>query len=151
MIKSKNKTEILVRAVIQDGNKVLVCKKLNKRYFFFPGGHLEFGESAKDALARELKEELGVAVKKCSFIGGSEHTFVEDGIKHHEINLAFDTSVKKINTKSQENHLKFLLLDKNSLVKEKVLPLVLAQAIFRWFKNKKPFWVSEKWKKEIEL
>ncbi|TSC53278.1 MAG: ADP-ribose pyrophosphatase [Parcubacteria group bacterium LiPW_39] len=68
---------------------------------------MEFGESAKDALVRELKEELGVAVKRCSFIGGSEHTFIEDGIKQHEINLAFDTSVKKINTKSQEDHLGF--------------------------------------------
>ncbi len=105
---------------------------------------MEFGESAKDALARELKEELGAAVKKCSFIGGSEHLFIEDGIKRHEINLVFDTSVKKIKTKSQEDHLEFLFLDKNSLVKEKVLPLVLVQAILEWFKNKKLFWVSEK-------
>jgi len=143
MRKYKKEIEILVRAIIQDNGKVLVCRKIGKRYYFFPGGHVEFGESAKKALARELKEELGINIKKSSFIGGSEHLFIEDGIKHHEINLSFQVLPEKLDTKSKENHLRFFLFDKKKLVKETVLPRSLKKAILKWLKNKKPFWVSE--------
>jgi len=77
------KIEVLVRAIIQKKGKILICKKIGKdyrgkNYYFFPGGHLDFGESAKEALKRELMEELGLKIKKSSFIGISEHLFVED-------------------------------------------------------------------------
>ena len=143
MVQKKNEVEILVRAVIQIKGKILVCKKVGRDYYFFPGGHLEFGENAKEALARELKEELGLKIKKCSFIGGSEHVFMEDKIRHHEINLVFGTSIKEINTKSMESHLRFYLFSKNQLAKENVLPVMLKGAILKWLKNKKPFWVSQ--------
>jgi ADP-ribose pyrophosphatase YjhB (NUDIX family) len=137
------KIEVLVRAIIRDKGRFLVCKKKGKKYCFFPGGHVEFGESAEKALKREIKEELGLNIKKCSFIGGSEHLFTEDGKKRHEINLAFWVPIKKINTKSNEDHLQFFLMNKNQLVKEKVLPTSLTKALLRWLKDKKPFWVSE--------
>jgi ADP-ribose pyrophosphatase YjhB (NUDIX family) len=135
--------EVLVRAIIKNKGKILVCKKLNKRYYFFPGGHVEFGESAKEALSRELKEELGLKIKKISFIGGSEHVFVEDGIKHHEINLALDVKADKLKLESKENHIQFFLIDKNRIAKENILPIVLKRAILGWFKDKKMFWVSQ--------
>jgi len=49
MVQKKNEVEILVRAVIQIKGKILVCKKVGRDYYFFPGGHLEFGENAKEA------------------------------------------------------------------------------------------------------
>ena len=139
----KKEIEVLVRAIIQDKGRVLVCKKVGKRYYFFPGGHLNFGESTKEALNREIKEELGITIKKCFFIGGSEHVFIEDRIKHHEINLAFWLPIKKINTESKENHLQFFLIDKNQLAKENILPVVLKKAVLKWLKDKKLFWVSQ--------
>jgi len=140
---SKKEIEVLVRAIIQTKGEILVCKKVGKRYYFFPGGHVNFRESTTEALKRELKEELDIDIQSCSFIGGSEHIFVEDGIKRHEINLAFRVPIKKINTKSNEDHLQFFLMNKNQLVKEKVLPTPLTKALLRWLKDKKPFWVSE--------
>jgi len=139
----KKEVEILVRAVIQDKEKILVCEKVGKNYYFFPGGHLNFGESTKKALIRELKEELGLSIKECSFIGGSEHRFIEDGKKHHEINLAFKVPVGKISTESKENHLRFFLMDKRQLAKEKVLPTVLTKAVLKWLKDKKTFWTNQ--------
>lgn len=139
----KKEIEVLVRAIIQNKGKILLCKKIGKNYYFFPGGHVEFGESLNQSLIREIKEELGLKIKKCSFAGGSEHLFKEDGKKHHEINFAFDVEIDKSEFKSKEDHLQFFLKTKKELSKEKILPKVLTKAILKWLKTKKPFWVSE--------
>jgi len=139
----KKEIEVLVRRIIQHRGKILVCKKIGKYYYFFPGGHVDFGENAKEALTREIKEELGLPIKKCFFIGGSEHLFTKDWKKYHEINLAFSVSVRKISTKSKENHLRFFLMDKKQLARENVLPQSLKKAVLKWVKDKKPFWVSQ--------
>jgi 8-oxo-dGTP pyrophosphatase MutT (NUDIX family) len=144
MMKNRKKEiEVLVRGIIQHRGKILVCKKIGKYYYFFPGGNIEFGENTKEALTREIKEELGLSIKKLKFIGGSEHLFTEDGKKHHEINLAFSVLVRKINTKSKENHLCFFLMDKKPLARENVLPQSLKKAVLKWVKDKKPLWVSQ--------
>lgn len=62
------KIDVLVRALIVQKGKILVCKKLNRDYYFLPGGHVDFGESLRESLKRELKEELGLKIKKSNFI-----------------------------------------------------------------------------------
>lgn len=49
--------EILSRAVIINGDKVLLANMRGKKRYFLPGGHVEFGETATAALVRELDEE----------------------------------------------------------------------------------------------
>ena len=142
MNKYKKEIEALVRAIIQDKGKILVCKNVEKGYYFFPGGHVKFGESPKEALTRELKEELGLKIKKCNFIGGSEHLFTEDGKKYHEINLVFDVKINKLKIQSREDHIEFYLKTKEQLLKEKTLPVILTKAILKWLKNKRPFWAT---------
>ena len=137
------KIDIIVRAIIQNKGKILVCKKVGKGYYFFPGGHVELGESTKEALTRELKEELGLKIKKCNFIGGSEHLFTEDGKKYHEINLVFDVKINKLKIQSREDHIEFCLKSKEQLLKEKTLPVILTKAVLKWLKNKKPFWAAK--------
>ena len=41
----------------------------------FPGGKLELGESAEQALVREIKEEIGLEVKQCHLLGKIEHEY----------------------------------------------------------------------------
>ncbi|MFH1182927.1 MAG: NUDIX domain-containing protein [Candidatus Moraniibacteriota bacterium] len=54
-----------VRAIIFDGDNIILLRRVTKdrEYWVFPGGMVEKGESVKDALARECKEELGIDVK----------------------------------------------------------------------------------------
>ena len=52
----------IVRGVIRDGDYFLLCKQRNGDYRFLLGGHIDSGEGAKVALAREIKEEIGANV-----------------------------------------------------------------------------------------
>lgn len=49
--------------VIMDNNKVLVSRSKKFNGYVFPGGHVELNESSKDAVARELKEEINTDFK----------------------------------------------------------------------------------------
>jgi 8-oxo-dGTP diphosphatase len=52
--------ELISRAFILRGGKVLVAHKKGASNTFLPGGHVEFGEPSDFALRRELKEEMGI-------------------------------------------------------------------------------------------
>jgi len=139
----KNKVEVTVRAVILSKGKFLLCKHKEKDYYFFPGGHVDFGENVSEALNRELKEELDFSIRNFLFIGAVENFYKEDFQNHHEIILAFKVKVDNLKTQSKENHIEFFLKDKKELVKEKVLPVVLTKAVLKWLKNKKSFWATQ--------
>ena len=54
----------VVAALIVEGEKVLVCQRTRHQTmplkWEFPGGKIEEGEQPRDALRRELEEELGI-------------------------------------------------------------------------------------------
>lgn len=51
-----------VRGILVDNGIITLLKRAKKSetYYVFPGGGVEEGESVKQALKRELKEELGI-------------------------------------------------------------------------------------------
>lgn len=53
---------VAVRALIVTDNKVLAVKEVNGGdWWAIPGGGVDYGESLKDCLLREVKEEIGVS------------------------------------------------------------------------------------------
>ncbi|MBI5134644.1 NUDIX domain-containing protein [Candidatus Uhrbacteria bacterium] len=60
-----------------------------KGYLDLPGGFLEQGESAEQGIVRELKEELGVALKKIRYIASYPDRYLYNSINYHVISSAF--------------------------------------------------------------
>jgi 8-oxo-dGTP diphosphatase len=60
---------IVIGVVLDTDGKVLISKRRDDAHqgslWEFPGGKLESGEGAEQALARELSEEIGIQVKAC--------------------------------------------------------------------------------------
>lgn len=76
----------LVAAAILDGGKVLpVSKRAAPDVFYLPGGKPEEGESPPATLAREVEEELGVALVSSSAFAvvSDEAALVAPAIRNH--------------------------------------------------------------------
>lgn len=139
----KKNIETIARAVIINKGKILMCQAKGRSWYYFPGGHVEFGEAADDALAREMKEELGAKIDDIRFIGFVENVFNQDKKDHHEMNLVFQAKIDGLPKTSLEDHIEFHWIDVNSLDKENILPISLKKMVLRWIKDKKIFWATE--------
>jgi 8-oxo-dGTP pyrophosphatase MutT (NUDIX family) len=53
-------------------------------------GGIEFGETGAEAVAREVREELGAVTKEARFLGLIEDLFEWNGQQRHELHLVFD-------------------------------------------------------------
>ena len=73
---------------VHDGH-VLVEHNTTHGFCFFPGGRVEYGENAVEALARELREELGEDGNIGRLLLVADNLFEIDGDRFQEITLYF--------------------------------------------------------------
>ena len=80
----KTKVELTNMCLVYDEKKVLVQEKTGTKYeggLVFPGGHVEEGESLRDSVIRERREETGLVIKNpqpCGF----KDWILEDGTRY---------------------------------------------------------------------
>jgi 8-oxo-dGTP diphosphatase len=69
----------VVAALICRGQKVLICQRTKYQpmplKWEFPGGKIETGEQPRDALRRELDEELGIAASIGEEVARLKHKY----------------------------------------------------------------------------
>ena len=74
-----NKIKQVVAALIIRDNKILICQRTEDQVmplkWEFPGGKVERDEDLKDALRRELDEELGIDAVIGRKIAAIQHTY----------------------------------------------------------------------------
>ena len=85
--------EINARGVCVQEGKILLCKAKGGATTYLPGGHIEFGETGRQALVREVKEEMGVDAETGAFLGVVENAFEQHGKPHAEVNLVYELKV----------------------------------------------------------
>jgi len=119
--------------------KVLLCHTKGAANTYLPGGHVEFGESARESLRREIAEELGVACRVGRFLGVVEHTFRQKGRRVCEVNLVFEFSSAGLSPRrspsSKESHIEFLWTELGKLAAAGMEPGPLRGLLPRWIKG----------------
>ena len=69
----------VVAALIEKNGKLLVCQRTRHQTmplkWEFPGGKIEEGEQPRDALRRELEEELGIQAKVGEEVARMQHVY----------------------------------------------------------------------------
>ena len=85
--------EIIARGVCVQEGKILLCRAKGGATTYLPGGHVEFGETGRQALVREVKEEMGVDAETGAFLGVVENAFDQHGKPHAEVNLVYELKV----------------------------------------------------------
>ena len=73
----------VVAGIIIENGKLLVCQRTRHQTmplkWEFPGGKIEEGEQPRDALRRELEEELGILAKVGNEIARIQHEYPNGG------------------------------------------------------------------------
>ncbi|MCQ6557294.1 NUDIX domain-containing protein [Paenibacillus mendelii] len=73
--------------IMDENNKVLVQCDSEESFYRFPGGTVEFRETAAHAIARELMEEFDLGVEVGKLAAVSESILEYDGIQRHDCTL----------------------------------------------------------------
>ena len=128
--------EILARGACVKNGRVLVCRNRKHGNVYLPGGHVDWGEDSKRALAREWREELGVPGKAGRFLGVVEQAYVARSGRTCEISLVFEVLCPRIsaekNPPSAEDHLEFEWVPLKRLKQAGLLPAAMARQVPAW-------------------
>jgi ADP-ribose pyrophosphatase YjhB (NUDIX family) len=81
-------------AIIRNGDRILVFEgydHVKRQTFYRPlGGGVEFGEHGRDAVVREIREEIGAELVDPRYLGTLENLFTLEGERKHEIVLLYE-------------------------------------------------------------
>jgi RpiB/LacA/LacB family sugar-phosphate isomerase len=128
-----NGINMIVRAIIIHEKHVLLSTVTSSNshfapnLFFLPGGHVDYNESAIEALRREIKEEMNIeALNEIDFVNALECSWNRKGNIYHELNLVYRVNIANLDLSnppiSTESSLRFLWCPLDKLKDYKILP-----------------------------
>jgi 8-oxo-dGTP diphosphatase len=147
---NKHDIHVLARAAIIIENHILLAYdpreipdhyyEADQPFYYLPGGHIEYKESAFEAVTREVREETGYESRCESFLGVIEHSWGfsgDDRCCHtHEINLIFKVAVPGLTINQpifqQEEHVAFHWVSLETVNSVDLRPICLKQCLREW-------------------
>jgi len=122
-----------VKAVILDGNSVLLMKRSDKykRHGFsgawdIPGGRIQFGEEPVAALRREVKEETGMELKNIVKTLDARTVFLDNNMQIVRITFLCTTDDSMVRLSDEHTEIKWFDLNNIDVaLKDKELKSVL--------------------------
>jgi len=88
---SEGKFNYRVGAIIMDSEKILMATNSGSNHYYTVGGRVKFGETAQEAVLREVLEEIKMSleIERLAFIHENFFIWGEDKTPTHEIALFF--------------------------------------------------------------
>jgi mutator protein MutT len=96
-----NASGAVVALIRNEHNEILFTRRAFnpcKGALDLPGGFIDPGESAEEALARELHEELNLHISKAVYKGSFPNEYIYSGLSVFTVDLVFECSVSDFNT-----------------------------------------------------
>jgi len=87
-----NAAAAVVGIIFNDNNEVLLTTRKHDPFagmLDFPGGFIEYNESAEEGLKRELKEELNVDVCEMNYFATLPNIYTYAGVTYHTLDIAY--------------------------------------------------------------
>ena len=75
--------------IIKQEDYFLIMRVNKTQYYHIPGGHIEIGEDSKEAVIREIKEEIGCSVKEAKLFAIQENFWKRKGKQCHGIEFYY--------------------------------------------------------------
>ncbi len=130
-----------VCGIILSGGKILAMHDERSPYYYLPGGRVTMGETAEDAVIREIREELAVTPKIVRPLWLDQCFFTEDvnHLRYHELCLYYllDVSATQLLSRGEtftlvegKHTLTFEWLEFDRIKDEYFYPLFLKEKIF---------------------
>ena len=130
-----------VCAMMIANHKILAMHDERSPFFYLPGGRVTMGETAEQAVIREVQEELGITPKIIRALWLNQAFFTEDvdHLRYHELCIYFLMDVSETDllsrgntfSKMEGNHThRFEWLEFDRLKDEYFYPLFLKKEIF---------------------
>jgi len=136
------KFEYIVRGACVREGMLLLCRNVRFGNVYLPGGHIESGEGAADALRREVKEEMGLEGEAARFLGVAENPFVQNGVEIFELNLVFELFMQGVAVETPprgiEGHIEFFWHPLAHVAESGLRPAALASRIQEWLEGAGP-------------
>ena len=140
-ISGNEKFNYRVCAVMLSGGRILAMHDERSPYYYLPGGRVKMGETAEQAVLREVREELGVtpAIVRPLWLNQGFFTEDVDHLNYHEICVYFLLDISKTDLLSRGD--RFTLYERSHthdfewlpferLAEEYFYPVFLKTAIF---------------------
>ncbi len=103
-LREASDTSKVVKAVITNGNKILLLK--NDQGWDLPGGHVHEEESLDDALKREIKEETGLEIEE----------FEKLNLTHDKITF-YRAKTSSVDVKLSDEHTSYIFIEPEKIEK----------------------------------
>jgi NAD+ diphosphatase len=105
--------------VDEQGRMVVLVrgKEPGKGKWDLPGGFVDPGETAEDALRREVREEIGLAVTTLRYLGSWPNVYEYMGVRYRTLDLGFACEAREVPlAKPRETEIaEVLFLDQNQI------------------------------------
>jgi mutator protein MutT len=122
----EKETKSIAAALLTKDNRALVIRRADQLFgdqYSIPGGKVECGETPREALKREIMEELGIGIRKVRFL--NRQTLIIKNKQLHSINFTAEPTRGKIRKNNQEIlSVKWIPIKKNLRATESVNELI---------------------------